>query len=419
MRLSTNSIFQSGVSQLGTLQNAIVKTQNQLATNKRVVTAADDPIASARALEVTQSQSINTQFVTNRQNARASLSQVELALQGTTGLIQDVQTIATNAGNGTLSATDRASLATELQGRLDDLMGLANSSDGAGGYLFSGYKSTTLPFTQTATGAQYNGDQGQRQLQVGSSRQVPISDSGSSVFENNITGNGTFTTRQGVNVGAGVGQNTGSGIISTGAVTDASLATGHNYTIAFQVGGTPVATTYTVNDDTTGLPVPGPGVTPQPYQTGQQITFDGVAFDIKGAPGDGDQFQVAPSQKQSIFTTITDLLAALKAGSGGGTSANASATLTNALNTAHDNLTSSLDNVLSVRASIGSRLKELDSLDSSGDDLNIQYETTLSNLTGLDLTKAISDYSQQQLTLDAAQKSFKVLSGLSLFNYLP
>jgi flagellar hook-associated protein 3 FlgL len=417
MRLSSNSIFLAGVSQLGTLQSAIAKTQNQLATNRRVVTAADDPIASARALEVTQSQSINTQFVTNRSNARASLSQVELALQGTTGLIQDVQDLATNAGNGTLSATDRNSLATELQGRLDDLLGLANSSDGAGGYLFSGYKSTTLPFTQTATGAQYNGDQGQRQLQVGSSRQVPISDSGSSVFENNVTGNGTFTTRQGTNVGGG--QNTGSGIVSTGAVTDAAAVTGHKYTVAFQVTGTPAATTYTINDDTTGLPVPGPGVTQVPFQSGQQITFDGVAFDIKGAPADGDQFQVAPSQKQSIFTTITDLLAALKAGSGGGSTSNASATLTNALNTAHDNLTSSLDNVLSVRASIGSRLKELDSLDSSGDDLNVQYEATLSNLTGLDLTKAISDYSQQQLTLDAAQKSFKVLSGLSLFNYLP
>lgn len=416
MRLSSNSIFQAGVGQLGTLQSAIAKTQNQLSTNTRVITAADDPIAAARALEVTQSASINTQFGTNRQNARASLSQVELALQGTTGLIQDVQDLATNAGNGGLSATDRASLATELQGRLDDLLGLANSSDGAGGYLFSGFRSTTVPFTQTATGAQYNGDQGQRQLQVGSSRQVPISDSGSSVFENNATGNGTFKTTQSTNVNGG--PNTGAGIISGGAVTNAAALTGHNYTLAFQVTGAPPATTYTINDDTTGQPVPGPGVTPVPYQDGQQITFDGIAFAVKGVPGDGDQFTVAPSQKQSLFTTITDLLAALRAPASG-SSAEASATLTNALNTAHDNLTSSLDNVLSVRASIGSRLKELDTLDSSGDDLNIQYQSTLSNLTGLDMTKAISDFSQQQLTLDAAQKSFKVLSGLSLFNYLP
>jgi flagellar hook-associated protein 3 FlgL len=356
---------------------------------------------------VTQSQSINTQFATNRQNARSSLSQVELALGGVTLLVQDVQTLTVNAGNGALSAADRVSLATELQGRLDDLMGLANSADGAGGYLFSGYRSTTLPFTQTPTGAQYQGDQGQRQLQVGSSRQVAISDSGSSVFENNVTGNGTFVTSQ-------TPGNTGSGIVSTGSVSDVAALTGHDYQIAFQVAaGTPPVTTYTVTDTTTGLPV-GAGL-PIPYESGKQISFDGVAFDIEGVPADGDSFDVKPSEKQSLFTTLTDLIATLRSAPPG---AAGQATLTNGLNTAHNNLNSSLDNVLSVRASIGSRLKELDYLDSAGDDLNIQYSATLSDLQDLDTVKAISLFAQQQFTLEAAQKSFKTLSGLSLFNYI-
>lgn len=410
MRISTQTIFETGTSQLGTLQSQIAKTQMQLSTNRRMLTAADDPIASARALEVTQSQSINTQFGTNRQNARSSLSQVELALQNSTSLLQDVQTLTVNAGNGTLAPADRASLATELEGRLNDLLGIANSADGAGGYLFSGYKSTTLPFTQTAAGAQYQGDQGQRQLQVGSSRQVAVSDSGSSVFENNVTGNGTFQTQAGA-------ANTGSGIISSGAVANAALVTGHDYSIVFAVSGAPAATTYTITDNTSGQPVPPPPAvaTPQPYKDGQQITFDGVAFDVKGAPANGDTFTVKPSQKESVFTTITSLIAALRAPA---TGAAGQAQLTNALNTAHDNLGSSLDNVLSVRASIGSRLKELDNLDSAGDDLNIQYASTLSTLQDLDTVKAISLFSQQQFTLEAAQKSFKSLSGLSLFNFI-
>lgn len=410
MRISTQTIYETGTNQLGTLQSQIAKTQLQLSTNRRMLTAADDPIASARALEVTQSQSINTQFATNRQNARSSLSQVELALQGTTDLLHDVQVIAVNAGNGALSQADRESLATELSGRLDDLLGLANTADGAGGYLFSGYKSTTLPFTQTATGAQYQGDQGQRLLQVGSSRQVAISDSGSSVFENNVTGNGTFETKAGA-------ANTGSGIVSSGAVANAALLTGHDYSIAFAVTGTPAVTTYTITDNTSGQPVPPPPAvaTPQPYQSGQQITFDGVAFDVKGAPADGDTFTVQPSQKQSLFTTVTSLITALRTPAVG---ASGQAQLTNALNKAHDNLNSSLDNVLGVRASIGARLKELDNLDSAGDDLNIQYASTLSDLQDLDTVKAISLFSQQQFTLEAAQKSFKSLSGLSLFNFI-
>ncbi|TFW29908.1 flagellar hook-associated protein 3 [Massilia arenosa] len=406
LRISTRSIFESGTGQLGTLQSQIAKTQMQLSTGRKMITPSDDPIASARALEVTQSQSINTQLSTNRDNAKSSLSQVELALQNTTALIQDVQTLVVNAGNGALSQADRESIATELEGRLQDMLGVANTADGAGGYLFSGFKATTLPFTQTTTGAQYNGDQGQRELQVGSSRKVPISDSGSSVFENNKTGNGTFQTA------ADPGNLTrgGTGIISSGAVADASMINGHSYQIDFQVtGGT---TTYTVTDTFDGTVLTA---TPQAYESGKQITVGGMAFDIKGAPADLDSFTVVPSQKESIFTTLTNLLNTLRSP---GTGPAEQAALTNRLNQANDNLNNSLDNVLSVRASIGARLKEIDYLDSTGDDLNVQYEATLNDLQALDNVAAISLFTQQQFTLEAAQKSFKTLSGLSLFNFI-
>jgi flagellar hook-associated protein 3 FlgL len=77
-----------------------------------------------------------------------------------------------------------------------------------------------------------------------------------------------------------------------------------------------------------------------------------------------------------------------------------------------------LDNVLTVQASVGARMKELDNLDSTGADLDIQYQTTLGDLQDLDMVKAISLFSQQQQTLQAAQMSFKTMSGLSLFNYI-
>ena len=407
MRISTNMMFEQGTTQLGTLNSNISKTQMQLSTNRRILTAADDPIAAARALEVTQSQSVNTQYGVNRQNARTSLSLEEQTLGGTTSLIQDVQTLVVNAGNGTLTDTDRKSLAVELQGRLDDMLALANTADGSGGFLFSGFKSTTLPFTQTATGAQYNGDQGSRTLQISSGRQVGISDSGSEIFENNVTGNGTFVAA------AGAG-NTGAGIISSGSVINSAATTGHNYQLTFAVSGTPAVTTYSVLDQNTGLPPPTLPA-PVPYISGQQIAFDGVAFDIKGIPANGDTFSVKPSQKQSIFQTLTDLIGVLKATGNGPTG---QASLTNGLNKAHENLGSALDNVLSVRASVGARLKELDTLDSAGDDLNLQYAATLSDLQDLDQVAAISKFTQQQFALEAAQKSFKTLSGLSLFNFI-
>jgi flagellar hook-associated protein 3 FlgL len=407
IRISTNAIYTAGTNQLNTLQSAIAKTQMQLSTNKRNLTAADDPIAAARALEVTQSQSMNTQFGTNRSNANASLSLVDKTLSDVTSQIQDIQTLIVTAGNGGYDASNREALATELEGRLTDLIGMANTADGTGGYLFSGYQTTTQPFSKTPQGAAYQGDQGQRMLQVGSSRKMAISETGSAIFEAIPTGNGRFTT-------SAAGTNTGSGIISPGAVVDSSKVNADKYEIKFSVSGDPAVTTYSVTNKSAAPPA-DVVVTDQPYTEGASITFGGMSMDVKGAPADGDTFKVEPSAKQSVFTTITNLIQTLRAPADGSAG---KAALANGLNAASSNMKNALDNVLTVQASVGARMKELDNLDSTGDDLNIQYQTTLSNLQDLDMVKAISLFAQQQQTLQAAQMSFKTMSGLSLFNYI-
>jgi flagellar hook-associated protein 3 FlgL len=412
MRISTRMIYEQGSTQLNNLQSALNRTQMQLSTNRRNLTPADDPIASARALEVTQSQALNTQFVTNRSNATNFLSQEELALKSTTNLIADVQELVVKAGNPGLRDEERATIAKELEGRMTDLLGIANTSDGAGGYLFGGYKSSTQPFSQTPTGAAYAGDQGQRELQVGSSRFLATSDSGAAVFENNMTGNGKFT----VTPDSGNFTRGGAGIVTSSTVTDASKLTGNKYEIKFSVSGTgdSAVTSYTINDLTLGQTVPNPAV-PVAYKAGDAINFDGQQVVISGKPGDQDSFGVAPSAKESLFTTVTNLIGALRT-SGNGDAGQAR--LANNLSAASSTLSTAYDNVLSVTAEVGARMKELDYLASSGDDLDLQYSATLSDLQDLDMVKTVSLFTQQQITLQAAQKTFTQVSGLSLFNYI-
>ncbi|MDP3668519.1 MAG: flagellar hook-associated protein FlgL [Telluria sp.] len=406
MRISTSTMFETGTNQLGTLQTQLSRTQQQLATNRRMLTPADDPIASARALEVSQAQSINTQFATNRQNARSTLSLEDAALAGVTTLLQDAQALTITGGNGAYSASDRATIANELSGRLEDLMGLANSTDGTGGYLFGGFRSASPPFIRDASGTSYVGDQGQRQVQVGSARQIAMSDAGSAVFESNLTGNGTFVT-------AAALTNTGSAVVSPGAVTDATQLTRENYTLTFAVALG--VTTFTITDSQNVTVPPPPALAARPYVSGEAIAFSGMTFDIAGAPADGDIVTVGPSTKQSVFETIDKLIATLRAPA---LDLPGKAKLRAGLAEANNNLKSALDSVLTAHASVGTRMKELDYLDSTGEDLNIQYAATLSNLQDLDMVKAISLFTQQQFSLEAAQKSFKSLTGLSLFNYL-
>ena len=409
MRISTLNLYNTSTNQLNSLQSALARTQMQLSTDRRLLTPSDDPVASARALEVTQSQNINAQFATNRSSAKSALGFTESALQNAGDLLQEIQELAVEGGNGIMLQGDREKLATELEGRLADLMGVANTADGAGGSLFSGFMTTTKPFTATPGGAAYQGDSGVRQLQVSESRKVPLSASGRTVFESIPTGNGTFQTKADA-------ANAGAAIISSGSVTNRPAIDGTTYEIEFGMSAaTPPAPIYTVYDTSVAPRAILAGQQDLPYKDGQQIAFGGMSMEIKGVPAAGDKFSVEPSQKQSVFTTVTDLIKTLRMPGDG---AAGKAALTNQLNSALDNLKNAHDNVLTVQASVGAHMNELDYLDSAGSDLDLQYAGTLDDLQGLDTVKAISDFSQQQLTLQAAQMSFKTMSGLSLFNVL-
>ena len=83
-----------------------------------------------------------------------------------------------------------------------------------------------------------------------------------------------------------------------------------------------------------------------------------------------------------------------------------------------DRLDKSLDNVLRVRASVGSRINEVQSLDSMGSQADIQYQSTISRLIDLDYAQASSTLAQKQTALQASQQAFVQTTGLSLFKYL-
>jgi len=271
MRISSNTVYDQSITTMLQQQESLLKTQQQVSTGRRILTPADDPVASARALEVSQAASANAQYAVNRNSAKNSLGLEESTLQSLTGLIQDLRTAAVGAGNPVLSNNDRAGMAAELRGRLDQLTGLANSTDGAGQYMFSGYQGNTKPFALTATSAQYAGDQGQLLVQVGATRQIGISDSGSDIFERIKTGNGVFVL-------AADATNAGSGVSSPGSVANPAALTGHNYQINFSVIGG--ATTYDVVDTTTSTTLS----TGNAYTSGNEIIVDGMRLDIQGSP---------------------------------------------------------------------------------------------------------------------------------------
>ena len=402
MRISTNTIYETGTNLMLQQQDTLIKTQQQLSTGRRILTPSDDPIASAQVLNITQSASINKQYSVNRDSASSSLGLEDNVLKQVTSLLQDVHESAVYAGNASLSDADKKALAMELRGRLESLVGLANATDEKGQFLFSGYQTNTKPFVLTGLDVQYMGDQGQRLIQVGPTRQLAVSDSGTDVFDRIKNGNGVFAT-------AADSSNTGTGVINVGSVITPASLTGDNYEINFTVAAG--VTTYDIVDTTTGSPVSSANA----YTSNTTISFDGMQLNIKGDPANGDKFTVSPSNNQSIFETVGNLIEALETPPSG---SSAATQLENSLNSALKNINNSLEHVLAQRSTIGSRLQEIDTLESVGGDQDIQFEDMLGQLQHVDFAKAISDLQRQQLYLQAAQQSYIRVSGLSLFNYL-
>jgi flagellar hook-associated protein 3 FlgL len=400
MRISTSTLYSEGVTAMQQMQSNLARTNLQIATGQKMLSPADDPAAAARAIELNQSDASNTQLANNRTAATNTLSLAEGVLSGVTSALQELKSLGVEAGGVMTNATSMKGIATTLRGRMQELLGLANSTDGIGNYLFSGGQGKVKPFVATAAGTIYQGDDVQRQIQVSASRQMAATEAGSDIFMRVRNGNGSFQTA------AGAG-NAGTGVIDQGQALTAPF-NGNSYRVTFTS-----ATTFDIQNLTTATPVS----TGNAYVSGQAITFDGIQFEISGAPASGDTFDVQPSVNQNVFDTLDAFIALADAPPAPGDPL-AAAQFNQGLQQVMSSLDQALNNVLSTRATIGGRLREIDSLQATGESLGLQYKNTLSKIQDTDYIQAVTDLNKQQLALQASQQSFARISQLSLFDYL-
>ena len=188
MRISSTQIYQQGVESMLERQRELAETQLQVSTGKRILRPSDDPSGSVRILDLKESEQRLAQYQRNADWATARLDQEETALDSITNILQRVRELNVQGNNDTYTATDRAAIAAEVGQLRDNFLQLVNSQDANGEYIFSGYRTLSKPMEQTLNAAgeaqfSYNGDEGQRLLQIGESREVAIGDPGS-IFMN-------------------------------------------------------------------------------------------------------------------------------------------------------------------------------------------------------------------------------------------
>lgn len=313
MRISTQMMYEQNMRGITDSQSRWLGYGEQMSSGKRVNRPSDDPIAASQAVVLSQAQSQNSQFALARTFATQKVSLEENVLGQVTTAIQSAQEKIVYAGNGSLSDNDRASLATDLKGIRDQLMNLANSTDGNGRYIFAGYKTDNVPFDQA--NGDYSGGSEAISQQVDSGRNMQISHTGSEVFDK-------FTSN---------------------AKPEPD-------------GSTPETNLFKILDK---------------------------AIDALNTPTESDQTKMDA--------------------------------LTDSINQANRGLSNALDNVLTVRADLGTKLTELDKLDALGDDRALGQTQQMSDLVDVDWNAAISSYTMQQAALQASYKAFSDMQGMSLF----
>lgn len=396
LRISTRGVTEAGIETLQKRQVEMAEAQERLTTGKRVHKASDDPAAAARAERALAGQMRAETSQRAVDASRTAMSLSETAMGDAIELLQQAREAMVAAGNASYSDQERANLAEKVKAIRNQLLSVANRTDGAGTFLFGGQGATTQPFVDAAGGVSYRGISGERRTELATD--LPLTVDGDGVFMTARTGNGVFQT----SAGAGVT----SAWIDNGQVSDPAALTGSTYTLQFSVSGG--ATTYAVLRD--GNPT---AVTAAPYVAGRDITVDGMTFRISGAPANGNSFTVQPSTSTlSVFDALDR--AATQLATTGRSNAQIAQGNTDALR----DIDQSMAQLQGTRAVAGEMLVRIDGETSRLADQKLANQIQRSNAEDLDMTEAISKFQNMQTGYDAALKSYSMVQRLSLFEYL-
>jgi flagellar hook-associated protein 3 FlgL len=398
LRLSTTAIFRVGIDSVIGNQTKLARTQNELSTGKRINQPSDDPTGAVQALDLQRGIETTKQYQRNASLAQTRLTLAENVIAQANDELQRIRELTVAANNDTQDSQTRAGIAAEIEARLAGLVALANTRDANDEYIFAGFRSQAVPFTPDGSGGYvYNGDAGQRRLQISATREIADRDSGADVFMRIASGNGIFAT-------SASAANTGSGTIDVGEVTNLGAWVPDDYTLRFTS-----PTAYEVLDGG------GATVTTGTYTAGDPIAFNGVQVTVTGAPATGDEFTVAQSTPRDLFSMVEGLRSALATPAD---TADTRAQQRSVLNRALSEIDGAFEHLNGVRATMGARLNAIEDQQSLHQAAIVSLEQGLSDIQDLDYAEAVSRFNQQLLSLQAAQQTYTRVQGLSLFNYL-
>jgi len=397
MRITTANAYETAIGNLQQRQQDLQTAQDRLTSGKRVQRASDDPTAAARAERALATSARVLADQRGLEASRSAMLQTESALGSATEAMQQVRELLVAAGNGSYTDAERANISARIRTLRDQLLVIANRGDGAGGHLFGSQGSAQPPFVDGVAGVQFRGAGGQAVVQGG--ELLPMTQDGGVAWLGARSGNGVFVTEPMAGNGDGAW-------IGPGEVTDPAALTGADYELRFAVAGG--LTTYSVLMN--GAPTAMAGL---PYTSGQAIQFDGLSLTVRGAPADGDRFEVLPSTPTlSVFDALDRVADDLA--TGGRSKAQVAQTVGSGLR----DVDAAASQLQLHRAMAGESLNRIDMVEARLVETRLDAQTERSLAEDLDLVQALSEFKSKQTGYDAALNTYALVQRMSLFQYL-
>lgn len=272
MRISTTQFYEVTTQNYQRSYASVAKTSQEISSGVKLNTASDDPVGAARVLQLTQQNSMLTQYKSNISVINTNISNSETVLSSIVSAIQNAKDLVIKAGNGSYTDADRTSTAAELKEVQKEILGLMNSQDSNGQYIFSGTRSSEPPYSMNSDGTYtYNGDQTTIDLAVGDGLKMPSNVTGWEAFEKSIN-----TTR--VSSAITAGPNDGKAGVTNGLVKSTST-----YNASFQ-GGEPYKLTFISGTEFQITDKDGNDLTSETSTAGKfsYSNYDNQAFTFRG-----------------------------------------------------------------------------------------------------------------------------------------
>ncbi len=186
MTISTSYLFDRAAQQMSNVQSRVVKSQAEVASGKQVQRPSDAPEQAALIQRYKSLLARHENYISNMGLVKARLDVESGAIDSVVNLMFRAKELVVQASNDSVSASDRQSIATELQGLRDQILSLANSQDNSGNYLFAGSRvgqpAFAAPADDPTASPVYQGDRTRMGVMIGDQRSLPINRAGADVF---------------------------------------------------------------------------------------------------------------------------------------------------------------------------------------------------------------------------------------------